>query len=243
MEKIKSMRLKRMKHPELSGKQKYNFVVPIGSLEQHGPFAPFGTDTYITDYLVDEIEKQFPELIILPTLEFSRAQEHREFFGTVYLTEETLEKVMFDICNSICKKAENIFITSFHFNDVIIKKFIDEKSKFFESSKLIHLEICNDEDEQKLVEMLQGPSDGHAGNTEISNMMIIDESLILVPTEKDAKSFIEDPFGTDNIAEKSPNGIADNHPNWIVNKEIGQKSLDIYIHRMVRNLQKYLVKH
>ena len=98
------MRLKKMKHPDLSGDRKFNFIVPIGSLEQHGPYIPFGTDTYITDYIVDQAEREFPEIIILPTLEFSRSQEHRGFFGTVFLTEETLEKVLFDICNSIFSK-------------------------------------------------------------------------------------------------------------------------------------------
>lgn len=229
-----------MRHPDFADEQKYNFVLPIGSTEQHGPFAPFGTDTYITDYLVNQIEKHFPELIILPTLEFSRSQEHRGFFGTVYLTEETLEKVMFDICNSIYKKANIIFITSFHHNDEVIYKFINEKSDFFQPTKIVYLEMCAEEDEKQIEKMIGGPLDGHAGNTEISNMMVIDESTIIFPTDKDKKSFVEDAFGTDNIAEKSPNGIADNHPEWVVNKEVGQKSLDLYIGRMVQNLKKYL---
>lgn len=229
-----------MKFPDLSGDIKYNFVVPVGSLEQHGPFAPFGTDTYITDYLVDQVEKQFPELVVLPTLEFSRAQEHRGFFGTVYLTEETLAQVMFDICNSIYRKADHIFITSFHYNDPYIQKFIKEKSDFFHPAKLVHLEMCNDEDEEELVQMLGGPSDGHAGNTEISNMMIINETTVIPPSKNDKKSFVEDAFETDNIAEKSPDGIADNHPDWIVSKAIGQKSLDLYVRRMVKNLETYL---
>lgn len=229
-----------MRHPGFAGEQKYNFVLPIGSTEQHGPFAPFGTDTYITDYLVNQIEKHFPELIILPTLEFSRSQEHRDFFGTVYLTEETLEKVIFDICNSIYKKANIIFITSFHHNDEVIYKFINEKSDFFQPTKIVYLEMCAEEDEKQIEKMIGGPLDGHAGNTEISNMMVIDESTIIFPTDKDKKSFVEDAFGTDNIAEKSPNGIADNHPEWVVNKEVGQKSLDLYVGRMVRNLKKYL---
>lgn len=234
------MKLKRMKHPELDGKEKYNFVVPIGSTEQHGPFAPFGTDTYITDYLVNQIEKQFPKLIILPTLEFSRSQEHRGFFGTIYLSEETLRKVMFDICNSIYKKANIIFITSFHHNDKVINKFINEKSDFFQPAKIVFLEICNDEDEKQIEKMIGGPLDEHAGNTEISNMVVIDKSTIRVPTNKDKKIFIKDAFATDNIAEKSPDGIADNHPKWIVNKKIGQKILNIYKERMVENIKEYL---
>lgn len=229
-----------MKHPELSGDRKFNFIVPIGSLEQHGLFIPFGTDTYITDYVVDQAEKEFPEVIILPTLEFSRSQEHRGFFGTVYLTEETLEKVLFDICNSIFSKADHIFLTSFHANDAVIEKFIKNKSDFFLPSKIIHLEICNEDDDKKIEKLIEGPIDDHAGNTEISNMLIIDESTVVLPTEKDKKIKIEDPFGTDNIAEKSPNGIADNHPKWRVSKEIGQKSLDIYSQRWIQNLKEYL---
>lgn len=229
-----------MKYTDLAGDDKYNFVVPIGSLEQHGPFAPFGTDTYATDYLVDQVEKEFPDFIILPTLEFSRAQEHRGFFGTVYLSEETLMQVMFDICNSIYTKADHIFITSFHYNDPYIQKMIKEKSSFFQPAKIIHLEMFNDEDEKKLAEMLGGPPDAHAGNVEISNMLVIDESTVTMPTENDKKDFIKDHFGTDNIAEKSLSGIADNHPKWVVNKEIGQKSLDLWVGRMVQNVRSHL---
>ena len=233
------MRLKKMRYPDLSGENKFNFIIPMGSLEQHGPFAPFGTDTYILDHIISEVEKKVPDLVILPTLEYSRSQEHRGFFGTVYLKEETVEKVLFDVCNSLYKKAEYIFITSFHHVDFLIDKFIKEKSDNFQPAKIINLQMCNKEDEKKIVEMLNGPIDGHAGNTEISNMLIIDESTVVMPTENDKKNFVENAFGTDHIAEKSSNGIADNHPKWVVNKEIGKKTLDIYVERMVQNLGKY----
>jgi hypothetical protein len=147
---------------------------------------------------------------------------------------------MFDLCNSIFKRANYIFITSFHYNDPYIQKFIKEKSDFFHPATIVHLEMCAPKDEQKLVELLGGPSDGHAGNTEISNMMIIDASTTTAPSKNDKKSFIEDPFETDNIAERSANGIADNHPDWIVNKEVGQKSLDLYTERMIHNLREYV---
>lgn len=188
------MRLKRMRFPDLAGDQRYDFIVPIGSLEQHGPFAPFGTDTYITDYLIDQIEKVFPKLVILPTLEFSRAQEHRDFFGTVYLTEETLAHVMFDICNSIFKKANRIFLVSFHHNDPYIKKFIQAKSEFFKPAKIIHLEIFNDQDDKQIEQLLDGPIDDHAGNTEISNMIVIDESTIIRPNNSDKKTLPKMPL-------------------------------------------------
>lgn len=229
-----------MRHTDLSRDAKYNFIVPIGSLEQHGPFAPFGTDTYINDYLVDQVEKQFPELVILPTLEFSRAQEHRGFFGTVYLSKDTFSRVLFDICNSLFNGADHIFITSFHYNDPYIQKFIKEHSKSFSPAKIVHLEIFNEDDDKQIEAMLGGPVDDHAGNTEISNMLVIDESTVITPQNDDKKTFIENPFESDNLAEKSSNGVADNHPNWVVNKQIGQKSLNLYVERMVHNIKKHL---
>lgn len=229
-----------MRHPELAGNQKFNFVLPIGSTEQHGPFAPFGTDTYINDYLVDKLEEQFPELIILPTLEYSRSQEHRGFFGTAYLSEETLEKIIFDICNSIYKKANVIFIASFHRNYKIINKVIEEKTDFFQPARLVYLEVRTAENNQKIQQFLDGPVDRHAGNTEISNMLIIDKSIVNLPPKDYKKNFIEDPFGTDNLAEKSPDGIADNHPNWIINEDVGQKSLAFYLETMIKDIKQHL---
>lgn len=118
------MKLKELKATDFQDDQKYDFF-SIGATEQHGPFLPFGTDTYITDYLAEQVSKEFPELVILPTLEVSRSKEHRGFYGTLWLSEETLKSVIFDICNSIKERARNIFITSFHFNDPYIENFIE----------------------------------------------------------------------------------------------------------------------
>ena len=71
-------------------------------------------------------------------------------------------------------------------------------------------------------------------------MLVINKNTVRLPSKKDKKTFIADPFGTDNIAEKSKNGVADNHPNWVVNKKIGKESLEIYFNQMVKNIKKYL---
>jgi len=73
------MKLKELKTMYFQKDRKYDFLFPIGATEQHGPFLPLGTDTYITDYLIEQVSKEFPKLIILPTLEVSRSQEHSGF--------------------------------------------------------------------------------------------------------------------------------------------------------------------
>jgi creatinine amidohydrolase len=229
------MKLKKLKVTDFQEDQKYNFLFPIGATEQHGPFIPFGTDTYITDYLVEQVSREFPELIVLPTLEVSRSEEHRGFYGTLWLSEETLKAVMFDICNSLKKMAKNIFITSFHANDLYINNFIENNK--FDGCKIIHLEITNKNDDEYIEKnILNGEFDEHAGNSEISNMLVINEKLVKIPTKDYSKIKVENPFETDNLIEKCPNGIADSHPKWMINKNIGKKILDIYTKRMVKNL-------
>lgn len=235
------MNLKELKATDFQENKKYDFVFPIGATEQHGPFIPFGTDTYITDYLIEKVSKEFPELVILPTLEVSRSQEHKGFYGTLYLSEETLKAVLFDICNSLKDKARNIFIVSFHANDPYINSFIEENK--FDGVNIINLEITDDEDDNYIeANILNGEFDGHAGNSEISNMLVINEKLVKIPEEDYPKIKVENPFETDNLIEKCSNGIADNHPKWMVNKDIGKKILDIYLARMIENLKDNLKK-
>ncbi|MFA6537141.1 MAG: creatininase family protein [Patescibacteria group bacterium] len=221
--------------------QKYDFLLPMGLTEQHGAFLPFGTDTFVTEYLVDKIEKRFKKIVILPMVEYSRSAEHRGFFGTVWLTEETLERVMFDICNSIKAQARNIFIYSFHANGVYIEKFIKKFS--FPNVKIINLEE-SDEDDCRFIEkkILKGDLDGHAGNSEISNMLVIDKKLVTVPTKKIKKFIVANPWETDNLIERCPNGIADNNLDWVVSKKVGQQILDVYEKRLIKNLKGCLDK-
>jgi len=233
------VKLKEIKVTDFQEGQKFDFLFPIGSTEQHGPFIPFGTDTYITDYLTEQVSKQFPELIILPTLEVSRSEEHRGFYGSLWLSEETLKAVMFDICNSLKDRAKNIFIMSFQFNDPYIENFIENNK--FDGVNVSHLSIANDKDDEYIEKyILDGELDGHAGNSEISNMLVINEDLVKIPPKDYPKTKVNNPFETDNLIEKCPNGIADNNPEWRVNKDIGKKILDIYVSRVIKNLKKHM---
>lgn len=235
------MKLKELKFTDFQKGKKYDFLFPIGSTEQHGPFIPLGTDTYITNYLVEQLSEKFPKMIILPTLEYSRSQEHRGFYGTLWLTEETLERIMFDICNSLKNKARNIFIISFHANDNIINRFIKRNS--FQNIKIINLQITHEADDNYIEKnILHGHLDAHAGNSEISNMLIINKKLVKLPPKDFLKKEIKSPWETDNLIEKSSNGIVDNNPKWIVNSKVGKRILDIYTKRVIENLKNHLKK-
>ena len=224
------MRLKDMKLVNVRDK-KFNFLIVLGATEQHGPFIPFGTDTYIIDHLVERLELIDPDLVVLPTLEFSRSKEHAGFPGTVYLRADTLKLVLRDICFSLKDVANKILITTFHHNEPYVLEFIEES----ELKNIFLLEVFDNQDDKKIERLIDGPCDDHAGNTEICNLLAIDEKLVVRPKDDYRKVKIDEPFSEDDLSLKSKDGIADNHPEWKIDKEIGQKILDIYFERMVLN--------
>jgi len=70
-------------------------ILPVGSTEQHGPHAPLGTDILtaeaVTDAAADAYEEETgDEVIVAPSIPVGIAEEHRQFTGTLWVSEDTL---------------------------------------------------------------------------------------------------------------------------------------------------------
>jgi creatinine amidohydrolase len=218
------MFLERMKTTDFDLKKKYTFVIPMGSTEQHGPFLPLGTDSFLADRIVQDAEAEFSQIIFLPTLRVTCSEEHEGFLGTVWITKETMNKVLFDICNSLTPCAKTIVLTSFHGGNLgLLNRFVLENKKAFGKVQVIHLAMGSEATEDKMREMIGGPTDAHAGNVEISMMLAQNESLVGTPPADYPKHIIEDGFATNRVKDFSEDGIVDNHPKWVVSKEKGKK--------------------
>jgi creatinine amidohydrolase len=232
------MWLSELKTFDLKPEVKYVFLVSLGSLEQHGPYAPLGTDTYIQDAILQKAESQLPEVVFLPTIPITRSKEHLGFLGTVSLETETLHAILQDIVNSLSVNARRIIFVSWHGgNKGVIKKFIELKQKRFPKIKLAQV-TCGDEKTDRLAEeLLRGPIDDHAGNTELSMMLAIRPDLIQKPKKSEEKAKIQ--YSWDKpIIEVTPDGVIDSHPKWVVNKQIGNRLIEIYSTNLVSKVRK-----
>lgn len=59
-------------------------LIPIGSLEQHGPGLPLFTDSYIVTAVAQEVESRMPQRVLLtPTLWLGASDHHLEMPGTL----------------------------------------------------------------------------------------------------------------------------------------------------------------
>lgn len=83
-------------------KKKNAAIIPIGSIEQHGPHLPVSTDSDI----VTEIAKKIAEktgFLLTPTINFGVSFEHAPFFN-LSIKNSTLQRMITDICESLSKK-------------------------------------------------------------------------------------------------------------------------------------------
>lgn len=69
-------------------------VLPVGSTEQHGPHAPLGTDSLTAEAVartgVDAYRETYDgEAVVGPTIPVGIAEEHRQFPGSLWVSEDT----------------------------------------------------------------------------------------------------------------------------------------------------------
>jgi creatinine amidohydrolase len=81
-------------------------VQPLGAIEQHGPHLPLNTDLVIADAVANAAVEKIGEDLnvwLLPPLAFTKSNEHAWSPGTIWLTADTLLRVLDDIGRCIAK--------------------------------------------------------------------------------------------------------------------------------------------
>ena len=98
-------------------KEKTLAVLPIGSMEQHGPHLPVATDTFSALALVEGILDQLEEIAVvqMPIIWCSRSNEHAGFPGTISLSHDTFVHLVRDISASVAAAGfRKLVIVNWH---------------------------------------------------------------------------------------------------------------------------------
>ncbi len=78
-----------------------SLIVPIGSMEQHGPNGLIGTDALCPTVIAEAAAKDDPEILIGPTFSVGCAQHHMAFPGSMTLRPSTMIAAIRDWCDSL----------------------------------------------------------------------------------------------------------------------------------------------
>lgn len=83
-------------------------LVAIGAIEQHGPHLPLSVDWIIADAVaqavVDQAGDELP-IWLLPTMPFSKSNEHAWSKGTIWLSQQTMMRVLDDIGRCVAESG------------------------------------------------------------------------------------------------------------------------------------------
>ncbi|MDI9953764.1 creatininase family protein [Rhodococcus sp. IEGM 1305] len=81
-------------------------LLPVGSIEQHGPHLPTGVDALLATEAANRVAAQLAEslsVVVAPTLWWGLAEHHMRFGGTLTLSLPTYHAVLRDVCRSIMR--------------------------------------------------------------------------------------------------------------------------------------------
>ncbi len=80
--------------------QKPLVLVPVGSIEQHGPHCPLGTDSWIAQTIAQEACERTGALCAPPVF-VALSEHHKGFPGTLWVSYQTFFNYLFDISKSL----------------------------------------------------------------------------------------------------------------------------------------------
>jgi creatinine amidohydrolase len=92
-------------------------IMPIGSMEQHGPHLPVATDALCVNATIEKLNNADLQVdaLLLPTVWCSKSNEHFNFPGTIYLRRETFTQVLEDISVSVARAGfKKLVIINWH---------------------------------------------------------------------------------------------------------------------------------
>ncbi len=86
-------------------------IIPVGSICQHGPGCPLGTDYVVPTELVRQIDDEYKnEVLVLPAVPFGVCDNHMDFCGTISVGDEVFYSYMSEITKSMMKHGARKFL-------------------------------------------------------------------------------------------------------------------------------------
>lgn len=89
-------------------------ILPVGSVEQHGPHLPAGTDIFAARAIAHRVAERMDGLV-LPDGGLGVTPIHMGFESTLTLTPETFQRVVFETCASAARHgAKRLLLLNWH---------------------------------------------------------------------------------------------------------------------------------
>jgi len=220
-------------------------VVPLGSVEQHGPHLPVGTDTLIPITVAKHVAEKI-KVLVAPPIYYGNSLSMVDMKGVFTVSPETLASLLQDLCKSFSKQGfKRIVFINGHGGNKQVSSFIGQKARIETGALIVRIDWWDiaAEDIPKICESVVV----HADEGETSMMLACRPDLV------DMKKAVKDDT-YDKLVKALTGGKPKNMPQVFVpfqkwsktglignatkaSKIKGKKILDTVVNNIVNFLQ------
>ncbi len=154
-------------------------LLPVGSIEQHGPHLPLDTDTFDAGYLALKVAEACsePKPLVFPVIPYGVSYHHEDFVGTISISNETLSKLVYEVGMSAARNGiTKLIIINGHGGNTPALQFAAQMI-----NRDAHIFTCVDSGETSdadISALTETPNDVHAGEIETSTTVALRPELV-----------------------------------------------------------------
>lgn len=166
-------------------------IIPVGSIEAHGPHLPLATDLY-TIYEICKLVCKKINVLVAPPIYYGVCRSTKNIPGTISIKGETLKSLVLDIISEFYQQGfRNFFILSGHAGTTHYAYLIDAAERFIEVNKDAKFFVANIYQllAPFLKEMNISEQDSHAGEWETSLILYLKPDLVKEGAFEDYPNF------------------------------------------------------
>lgn len=146
-------------------------LVPVGSVEQHGPHLPLATDGVIAQAVTARVAAALAAdgavVSVAPAVAYGASGEHEGFDGTVSIGQDALSLLLLELGRSACRWADSvIFVNAHGGNAVPVARAVSRLRYEGRAVAWVPVAIPH--------------ADAHAGRAETSMMLCLQPDAVLV---------------------------------------------------------------
>lgn len=151
-------------------------ILPVGSLEEHGPHLPLGTDLFHALELARRVARE-RAVLVAPPLFYGVCRSTREHPGTVSLSGDTLRALVKDLGREFYRQGFcNLAIISGHAGGTHMAALLEAGETLLEELPELRVAVVNILDLLREVlaqnpQLVQTQGDAHAGEVETALML------------------------------------------------------------------------